>query len=791
MSRFTNRVLTLFLPQLLVGVLQLTIASPLSGQSPLSLLPSSSEATLQTTTNDRQTVAVPFAQLDEARAALAVRVARLQTSIESYQQNLPNAPPPEELVLELELLKWIDSMYVQRLAAGTRTAQLQEEKTKQADQSGSQSDWTTAEEQSHSFLLLDESEDQLRAQLDRVQASKFELQIAQELVESARDKFQASETERRKTREAMELDGSSSISTTLVRQYELAQLKSRMAAEAVQKNVADVTILKLQREIATYQSRRLQDKVAKLRQTAVFTPQDLQQISARVTQVENDLRSELQREQSHLHRINQRWSNISQEFSSTPTTDQSLEEQAKTLKLALEVAQEKVSLINQVLQEIGLVRVCWRYRYEVANRLVSTEIMHQWEAKALLARERFEKFSQLLKLQHDGRQGDLAQIQKELLGLDRGDLGQDRKSPWLEKRVAEIHQLLAAYDSQLVLIKAADRLVERFVQELQQKLGPSPSNQWMETGKQWLVACWNYEITSIDDSPVTVSKVVRGLILLFFGYFLARTLSRLLGKRILPKFGLNESASMALQSVAFYLMLACTGFVAMELIHLPLTVFTFMGGAVAIGVGFGSQNVLNNFMSGLILLAERPIRVGDLIDIDGLTGTIEHVGARSTRVKTGANLEIIVPNSKFLENNVTNWTLSDARIRVSVQVGVAYGSSTNLVSRLLKQVIIEHERILEHPAPIVLFKDFADNSLNFEAHFWIHLRTEMDGLIVKSEIRHAIDQIFEQEGVVIAFPQRDVHLDMNSPLEVNLRGVHELEQAGQEILPHHTMSEAA
>ena len=121
---------------------------------------------------------------------------------------------------------------------------------------------------------------------------------------------------------------------------------------------------------------------------------------------------------------------------------------------------------------------------------------------------------------------------------------------------------------------------------------------------------------------------------------------------------------------------------ALELIHLPLTVFAFMGGAVAIGVGFGSQNVLNNFMSGLILLAERPIRVGDLVDIDGLYGTIEHVGARSTRVKTGSNLEIIVPNSKFLENNVTNWTLSDARIRVSVQVGVAYGTPTGKVSRV-------------------------------------------------------------------------------------------------------------
>jgi len=322
-------------------------------------------------------------------------------------------------------------------------------------------------------------------------------------------------------------------------------------------------------------------------------------------------------------------------------------------------------------------------------------------------------------------------------------------------------------------------------------LAPSSYRQWLATGQQWFVACWNYEITSIDDSRITVSKVIRGLILLLVGYYLARTLSRLLGHRILPRLGLNGSACTAFQTVAFYLMLACAGFIALEIIHLPLTVFAFMGGAVAIGIGFGSQNVLNNFMSGLILLAERPIRVGDLIDIDGLMGTIEHVGARSTRVRTGSNLEIIVPNSKFLENNVTNWTLSDAQIRISVQVGVAYGSSTSQVSRLLEQVLTAHDTMLQYPAPIVLFKEFGDNSLNFEAHFWIHMRTEMEGQIIESEVRHAIDRQFEKEGIVIAFPQRDVHLDMSSPLEINLRKSGPMARTREGLSPHRIMAEAA
>ena len=179
--------------------------------------------------------------------------------------------------------------------------------------------------------------------------------------------------------------------------------------------------------------------------------------------------------------------------------------------------------------------------------------------------------------------------------------------------------------------------------------------------------------------------------------------------------------------------------------------------------------MLNNFISGLILLAERPIRVGDLVDIDGLYGTIERVGPRSTRVKTGSNLEIIVPNSKFLENNVTNWTLSDTRIRTMVSVGVAYGSPTRETSRLLHQAVTEHPNVLSDPEPIVLFREFGDNALMFEVHFWIRMRTVMQGQKIESEIRHTLDTLLSEANITIAFPQRDIHIDTTKPIEISLR----------------------
>lgn len=215
-----------------------------------------------------------------------------------------------------------------------------------------------------------------------------------------------------------------------------------------------------------------------------------------------------------------------------------------------------------------------------------------------------------------------------------------------------------------------------------------------------------------------------------------------------------------------YALFAATTMLSLHMVNVPLTVFAFLGGAVAIGVGFGSQNTIANFISGLILLVQRPIRIGDLVNVDGIDANVEHIGARATRVRTSENLEILIPNHNILNNNVTNWTLSDTRIRTSVSVGVAYGTPVRPVQDALKRAVVDHPKVIGESEPIVIFRDFGDSSLVFDVHFWIHMRTIMDRSVVRSDIRVAIDDAFRREGIVIAFPQRDVHLDLDSPLEI-------------------------
>ena len=169
-----------------------------------------------------------------------------------------------------------------------------------------------------------------------------------------------------------------------------------------------------------------------------------------------------------------------------------------------------------------------------------------------------------------------------------------------------------------------------------------------------------------------------------------------------------------------------------------------------------------------LLMLERPVRARDVIEVDGNHGTIEKIGARSTQIRATDGRHIIVPNSFFLESNVVNWTLSDDLIRTSVSVGVIYGSPTRLVEKLIRQVIEEDAEVLKTPEPIILFDEFGDNSLNFAVHFWVRARAPMAMRKVQSRVRFRLDDLFREHDLVIAFPQRDVHLDSVAPLEVRV-----------------------
>jgi small-conductance mechanosensitive channel len=272
----------------------------------------------------------------------------------------------------------------------------------------------------------------------------------------------------------------------------------------------------------------------------------------------------------------------------------------------------------------------------------------------------------------------------------------------------------------------------------------------------------------IEQRPVTIGKVIQAILILAIGLLVASGLARLISRIILPFSAKKWQSRLLIQKLLRVGMIAVVVILALVTVKIPLTVFAFLGGAIAIGIGFGAQNLINNFISGFILLGERPIRAGDRIEIEGTRGIVEKIGERCTRVRRFDGVEILIPNSQFLERSVTNITLSDQRMRLTIRVGVAYGSPTRQVHELLLEIAKAHELVLINPEPVVVFEDFGDNALMFCVYFWIDLAAQADFRTVVTELRHTITERFASRGYEIAFPQRDVHLDAKSAIPVKV-----------------------
>ncbi len=273
--------------------------------------------------------------------------------------------------------------------------------------------------------------------------------------------------------------------------------------------------------------------------------------------------------------------------------------------------------------------------------------------------------------------------------------------------------------------------------------------------------------TAPGGQVVTIGQLALVVALIVAGYFGGRFVGYLLGKR-LANTKLRPDVIYAFKRIAFFTIFILIILTALGLLGIPLTTFHFATGALAIGVGFGAQNIINNFISGWILMTERPIRIGDFIEIDDWQGVVETIGNRSTRIRRSDGVHLLVPNSVLLERTVVNWTLVDLEIRTVVRVGVAYGSPVRQVSDLIMQAVKAESQVKQDPHPSVVFEDFGDNALVFDAYFWCDVGGEASLRGIRSSIRFRISQLFEENGIVIAFPQRDVHLDASKPLEIRM-----------------------
>lgn len=278
----------------------------------------------------------------------------------------------------------------------------------------------------------------------------------------------------------------------------------------------------------------------------------------------------------------------------------------------------------------------------------------------------------------------------------------------------------------------------------------------LEQVKYWL----DFPLFKFNERVITLIEVLAVPLWLIASVWLSHFIIKMIGKRLTKK---NKDPNIIhlVQRIMYVVALAIIFMTTLSMINVPITAFAFLSGAIAIGFGFGAQNIINNFISGWILMGEKPIRIGDFLEVEGVKGVVEEINTRSTRIRRVDGVHMLIPNSKLLENTVTNWTLRDKLVRGTVAVGVAYGTDCQSVKRIMLEVANAQPETLNEDgrAPLVFFQDFGDNSLLFEVYFWINSQVEGGLRLVASNIRFELDEAFKAAGITIAFPQRDIHLD--------------------------------
>ncbi len=294
---------------------------------------------------------------------------------------------------------------------------------------------------------------------------------------------------------------------------------------------------------------------------------------------------------------------------------------------------------------------------------------------------------------------------------------------------------------------------------------------------------WGFEVTKVETitysagvprsetRSVSLGIIISAITFFIIAYMISSRISRRLQNIVVRRGRIAEAQANTLRNWLMIVVGVALAITTLQFLRIPLTVFAFFGGALAIGLGFGTQTLIKNFISGIIVLFERKIRVGDVVEIDATTsGKVVEINTRSSVLRNAEGKETLVPNSLFLESRVTNLTLSNRRVRRTIRVGVAYGSPPAQVTSVLKECIERHGLILKDPAPVVTLEDFGSDALIFAMFYWVEINSKTDSSVVASDVRIMVEKRFAETGIEFPKSQRDQNLMASAPLQIELVG---------------------
>ncbi|HEY6527070.1 MAG TPA: mechanosensitive ion channel domain-containing protein [Cellvibrionaceae bacterium] len=607
-----------------------------------------------------------------------------------------------------------------------------------------------------------------------VSARELQIEFLQQQLQNQITDLKNAEASVRQQEENLESNSDPALTSTLQQQVELQRLRLKEIQSTLNLTQANISYNLSYLELEKNQREAAQKNLDTVKGKVVFKKEDLDRLTEKYTQNQKDYAKEGETVYKYAKQVRRDYDSKRQDLTAEKEKPRTPEDTAGEQKLAelnnqfndltreLERADRLVEMVQHSVDIAGVKRLLWEARYK-AFQQKTPEVLASARETVNNANRWVSGRSDLLiaKVQHD--YVDEQTLTRQLKGKVNYQV--------LRERIMD--------DAERVLW-----LAKQLDAEINSDLSDGSITTQLKNGRQTffyqLKQLWNYEVFSVEDTVkidgkavtasrgVTVSKLSKVLLVVLLGALAVVLMARWGEHYVIKKwFWRKESARLArrwIHGLGFVVLTLS----ALSWANIPLSVFAFMGGALAIGFGFGVQNLLKNLMSGVMLLLERPLRIGDLIELDSVQGTVINIGIRSVTIRGGNGVETLVPNSLLIEQKLTNWTYSNNTVRFQFSIGVDYNSPVERVREILQDIITHHACILKDPYPEVSFDDFGADSLVFNVYYWLDLGGDLGPRKIASELRFSIFKAFTDAKINIAFPQRDIHLHTNDPLRVQV-----------------------
>ena len=751
--------------------------SAASAQAPSSSTDTAGRSTLETVgvKLDQQAAGVPApdaaaADLQQKRAAAEKELDEI-TRPQAQRKGAAGGQVDGRLAERRSLLQQLVQIYDQHLDA-LRNLEQMRQRVREAERQ--EKDWNGFPTPApYPVLRIDELRDAVRSMTLTSQGAQTRLNMTESLTESTQRSLKASQEKARQLSERLEEVHDPVKRDILTADRDLARVRERV--EGARAAMLEAEKQQIQQEVAEARHRMAlftrQLKVAE--QDPAFTEQDYDKLKKRLAAEHQSLTDEMERAVAEQATQRQALAAGEAALAGADAKDASsksaaarpkaerltqLTESVELKRLQFDNANLHVELLREMLTDLEQERHIWEVRFATARETLSVAEEREAQAKISAAAKQIRGWKEY-GLQQLGMAGNqISDVEDRLAEVPSPARAKNLTDKLRVFRHREdlYRRALQRTDSLLGLI---DNKQAEFTQREQARSVFARMKEWGRASLAMLGNAWHVELFAAEDTievdgknitgrrSVTLGKVVTALAILIVGYWAAGIMARFAERQAIARLQLDPNVANIIRQWAlacFFLLLVI---VTLMSVKIPITAFAFLGGALAIGVGFGTQNLLKNVISGLLLLMERPLRVGDVIEVDGIRGMVTTIGLRSSTIRDINGVETLIPNSNLLEKNLTNWTYSSFRKRYSLRIAVAAGSDARRVKDKLRDLAGEHGQILKEPEPYVLFEDFSEQALVFVLHYWIEISPGIDAATVASDLRFMIERTFADEKI--------------------------------------------